>query len=530
MSNKPNTDVAQKAIENNGAKNFFFEHVNNQLTARKENLSKDFEAIKNRLFNSLSKSEFELLGMFSFLMGVDYTSQAYPQKKILTNVKARFDSLKIEDSVLEQYFNIMRAINKEHENNPEIVDVLIKEASESLKSQYTKVIEVPNEKKVDLKLIKSQLNKFLDNIQIPIGYSSAVVEFKKNDLSYESLLKANDILNNQGVFTGNSVKKFVELYGNEFFIGLLNNAGKYFNDTKFSIVYEESIVSVLETINRFDLCINPDKYTDDEYASIKEDYEKKEQERIEKLQREKEANKTEEYVQPQFNGEDISRLMNEAPDEFVVLNLLDNIKKNKFESANEVVSAIDCIIAQTDFVQHMFTYIKKNQDNPNRCVGATAISNIPVEDIITALEVVIAIESDTYKELAEANCAEIPSEQLNHIVTLVNEVIRGCILKTQDQKQYLISQLTENGITTWNHLQQIMTIIETCDIYGESASNYDNLYNYTQEKTNIQEIFESAKKLNDTQIKLSVYHAFKNWFAFHSVKPELEENTETVVE
>ena len=523
-----NNQTAQKALEQNASKNFFFEHVKTRISERKDKIISDFRAIDNRLFNELSKDEFELLGMFSFLMGVDYTSQAYPMAQTLTNVKKRFDELEISDEMISAYFHIMQRINEENSRSKTIeesvFDVLFRNAINSFKNEYTSVIEVKNSEKIELKLIKSNLNKFLDIIQIPIGYATALVDFKKNDLTYESLLKANDILNNQGTYIGSSVKKFTELYGNKFFMELLNKASKYFNDTKFALIYEESIISVLESINRLPLCIDASKYTQADYEEFKNKYQQQQEEKFNVIKAE-ESNK-ENYESPKMSGEQIQKLMNEAPDEFIVLNLLDGIKQNKFNSANEVVAAIDAIIAQSDLVEHIFTYIKKNQNSPYRSVGATGIANIEVSDIISAIDAIIAIEADTYKELAEKNCAEIPSEQLNHIVNLINEVIRGCILKTQEQKQYLISQLMENGITTWNQLQQIMTIIETCDIFGESASAYDNLYNYIHDKTNIIEVFESSKKLNDIQIQLSVYHAFKNWFDFHKLNTveETKEN------
>ena len=521
-----NNQTAQKAIEQNGSKNFFFEHVKIRISERKDKIMSDLQAINNRLFNELSKDEFELLGIFSFLMGVDYTSQAYPMPNTLKNVKERFAALEITDEMISEYFKIMEKIHKESlksvaEDDETVIDRLFKNAITLLKNNYTSKIEVKNSEKVELKLIKSNLNKFLDVIQVSIGYATALVEFKKNDLTYESLLKANDILNNQGTYTGNSIKKFTELYGNKFFMELLNRASKYFNDTKFALIYEESIISVLDTIDRFALCIDESDYTEKQYAEMKEAYQKKQEEKLASIKSAEENKET--YESPQMTGEQVKKLMNEAPDEFIILNLLDNIKQNNFNSANEVVSAIDCVIGQSDLVEHIFTYVKKNQNNPYRSVGATGIENIEPKDIVSALDAVIAIEADRYKELAEQNCAEIPSEQLNQIINLVNEVIRGCVLKTQEQKQYLISQLMENGITTWNQLQQMMTVIETCDIFGESAQAYDNLYNYIHDKTNIVEVFNSAKELNSIQIKLSVYHAFKNWFNFHVIESEVNE-------
>ena len=114
---------------------------------------------------------------------------------------------------------------------------------------------------------------------------------------------------------------------------------------------------------------------------------------------------------------------------------------------------------------------------------------------------------------------EIEPEHKQRIVTYVNDCIVCCIMENEEQKQYLISQLIENGISTYNHLQQIMSVIETCKIYGEDSIVYVNLYNYIQDKTNIKEVFENANKMTNLELKLQVYTLFKNWYSF---EPEVE--------
>lgn len=520
MENNSNQQ-AQKSLESMDSKNFFFEHVKTEIKKLKEETSlvNEFESINTRIPNPLSKKEFELLGMFSFLMGVDYTSQAYPQKHILQNVTERFNALNINQEEIGAYFAVIEKLVTIHNESEEKFEAIFAEAIDSMKSDYTRIISVKGDEVVNLKLIKSKINKFLDKIIVPIGYSKAIVEFKKSELTYENILKINDILNNDGNYTGSDIKKFTELYGDKLFMSLLNKAGEKFNQAKFAMIYEEGIITVCETAERFQLNVNPETYTDIEYEKFKTKYTEEQEKKLAEQQKVKEET---DYEPTNYTKEAVMELMQNAPDEFVSLNLLENIKKNHFDTAEDVITAIYKQTTQKDFIEHIFTYLKQNQNNSNRCVGACGLGNLYVEEVIGMLNNTIKKEGETYKKLVEENCAEIPAEQLDRIVTYINDVIKECILKTKEQKQYLISQVLENGISTWNHLQQIMSIIETCEIYGNGALAYDNLYNYTRENSNIVEVFDKVNKINDTSVNISVFTAYKEWFSYHSQAKESE--------
>lgn len=522
-----NKDLAQKNLEN-GQKNFFFDHVKNVIAEKRaaNTFEKELNDVLNCVKNdkSFDTKQYEIMGIMSFLTGIDYVSMAYPQKAVLENVQKRFEDVEITKENLEVYKNILIELSEKD------IHTFIDSPIEFYKDAVTKEIEVTNENKVALKLLKSKLNKFIDGSIIPIQFASGVVDLKRNNLTWENLLKFNSLLNEQAIYTGFSVKKFIEVYSDPFFNNLLKLAGDIFNATKFAIVYEESIVSAVESVSRFKPVFNPDEYSDEEYSKFESEYTEKREKELEEYRKQQEEN-PDAYKPLKYTGEQVKQLMTEVPDEFVVLNLLESGKFNSFKDTDSIITSIEAITKNTDFIQHIYQYLRANISNPNRQKYVKAFDGIENEDVVKALSDKIKSLGETYKELAEINCAEIPEEQHERIVNMVNDTIKACYLQSNEQKQYLISQIVENGITTWNHLQQIISIIETCNINGSDSDTYNNLINFIKEKSNITEVFENAEKLNDIQVEIKVFTAYRDWFKYLTdiddmVKKELNEETE----
>jgi hypothetical protein len=517
MDNK--NDLAQEHIEGQ-EKNFFFNHVKTVVKKQKEdgkflpNLEKILNLVTAEYVIDLSKDDFELLGILCFIMGIDYTGQAYPQRTVLENVKKRFDELEITEEEYACFENIMKCLHTKEDKISEYINT----ALERMKTAVTDEITVKSEDKLMLKNLKAKLNKFMDIAVVPVGYAIGIVELKKEDLTYERLLKINSLLQEQASFTGKNVSKLVDVYGDALFKKLIQKSTDVFNQAKFGLLYEESIISVLESMNRFDLFINPDLYTDEEYAQKKEEFEKKLEEQQQKEEQPEE--KDPEVFDKQYAESDVKDMMQNHPDEFVVSALQDSSKKY-ITDIDSVVNSIEELSKRDDYVQHIYMYMGQNLNSTKRVIGVTTLpETIDIIELTEVLNSKVTEAGKEYKRLAEINCAEIPEDQLNRVVTYVNDCIKSCVLSTEAQKTYLVSQLIENNITTWNHLQQILSIIETCQIHGEDALTYVNLYNYTQDKSNIVEVFENGKKLSELEIKMSIYRAFREWFKFHLPKEE----------
>lgn len=508
----------QKQIEKNQQTNFFFEHVKSVIKNKKENdiLKTELKNLKlnleNNNINSLTTSEYELIGVFSFLMGIDYTGQAYLQKNVLENVDKRFAELQISDDERHLYFDIMNLLK----NSTKDISDLINSAKESLKNRITLEIKPKTEDILVYKKLKSEINSFLNKLTIPIGLSISVVDFKKNELTYEKILKINSLINEQGEFNGADSKYLINLYSNQKFNELLKKASEYFDDAKYSLIYEESILSVLDSINRFpltSLVLNIDTLTDEFFEKQKSDYEEK----LEKLKSESvsENNSSENKTYDKhYTNAEIEQMMQLHPDDFVMTALEDNLNKY-IESEDDLFEAIESIINKEDYVQHIYTYMSANFNSVNRVKGEHYLFTDNIAKIVELLNNKVIEYGTKYKELVEFNCAEIPGNQIGRIVDYVNDCIKACILSTKEQKQYLLSQLIENGITTWNHLQQILSVIETCNIKGEDALCYQNLYDYINDKENIIKVFDNTKEIDNYQIRMSVYRAFREWYKFH---------------
>ena len=214
-----------------------------------------------------------------------------------------------------------------------------------------------------------------------------------------------------------------------------------------------------------------------------------------------------------YSEEQSKDIMNNKPDLFILTILEEQIQKDIDES--NILEAIDILLTKDDFVQYIYKYLATNMKHTNR-----DYSNEKYVNFVEILDSKIKELGVEYKQLAEINCKELDENQKNRIITYVNDCIESCIMSNEEQKQYLVSQLIENGISTYNHLQQIMSIIETCTIFGEDASTYVNLYNYIQDKTNIREVFDNGNKMMHLEIKLQLYTIFKNWFNINFVPNE----------
>lgn len=502
---------AQKQIEQNEKKNFFFEHVKSVIKNKKENdvlktELKNFKLnLENNNINNLTTSEYELIGVFSFLMGIDYTGQAYLQKNILENVDKRFAELQISDDERYLYFDIMNLLKSSTKN----ISELINSAKESLKNRITLEIKPKTEDILVYKKMKSEINSFLNKLTIPIGLSISIVDFKKNELTYEKILKINSLINEQGEFSGSDSKYLINLYSNKMFNELLKKASEYFDDAKYSLIYEESILSVLDSINRFpltSLVLNIDTLTDEYFAEQKKKYEE--------LIKDDKQEVDENTYSEKYTENDIKIMMEEHPDDFIITALEDNYNRY-IESKEDFIDTIEKLIRNEDYVQHIYTYMSANINSPKRIKGKHYLFTNSISEIVEMFNNKVIEYGKKYKELVEFNCAEIPENQRGRIVDYVNDCIKACILSTKEQKQYLLSQLIENGITTWNHLQQILSVIETCNIKGEDALCYQNLYDYIHDKENIIKVFDNTKEIDTYQLKMSVYRAFREWYKFH---------------
>ena len=291
----------------------------------------------------------------------------------------------------------------------------------------------------------------------------------------------------------------------------MDKSKKYFDEQIFAVVYLDSILSVVESnekiLKNYDLTsviestLTESPILNWELINKKtEELQKKNVENVEETENETE------YVQDASIN--INDLMDNNPDLFIVEILKDLVKKNDLTEL-DVTFAIDKLIDDgDDYAQHIFTYLRKMFKNRNIVEFNELYPNINYDKLMKILEENYNVAKDLYENIVEITCKPIPDEILTKVIGYVNMTIMGLILVDDNQKQYLVSQMVENQIKTYKQLQQIVQLIESCDLKGSDAMNYVVLYRFLKENTEIESIFTESTKLDKYFVDFSIIHAF----------------------
>ena len=463
-------------------KNLFFEQVKKFLT----------EMSENEILQKINMEDFETMGALCFITGVDYVGQAYKQKSVMSNVRKRFEELKLSDSVIKTFeykINFLKDSN--------ISEVYADEIKRS-KELPMKEIEVAPENQLAFIDVKAKIKNILNQLIIPISLAKGLFDIKQNKLTYDALYKLNSLINQNSSYSGKIYRSLSQLYGNELFNTLLKNMIRIYDNAKYAIIYEESFQACIDSVNRFKFDLS--EITEEQESENRKTFEQKEQERAETNREESGDEQNEKYQQKQYTKEESEKIFNENPELLVKTLLEEQIEKNLTEDT--LLEAIDALIMNEDLLQHIYTYV----------VTKSKTFSVPNEKFENILKKELQEIGAEYKKLAEINCREIEPEYSERIVQYVNACIESCIMNTEEQKQYLISQLLENGITTYLHLQQILSLIETCNIQGKDVQDYTVLYDYVNDKTNIREVFDNANKLEHLELKMKTYQAFHDFY------------------
>lgn len=523
MANNSNI-VAQKQLEGNDQM-FFFKHVRKQIDAyhEKATLTSALQEIGNKVDNNeqLDVPSFQLLGMFSFLLGMDYCQQPYIKKNIVAQVKTRFDELSITDDETNAFIDVLNKINanagdseKAFEYYKNLLAPACKKISDALTDDFKN--RVKTEDLFQYNQIRAKLYHLLNLIQIPMGFAVGLIDIKSHPLTPESLLKANSLINEQGTYSGATGTKIVELYSINMFNWMLNYASDIFNENKFAILYEESIVNALETANRLGIVVNPEQFDDEYYATCEKNWNEKQ------IVEEPVPTTSDKKVR-KYTAEETKDLMTNHPNQFVEECFEEYLGK-PIETIEELIAGFMCIRKDADYLQHIYQYMAQNRTNEKRRNEHSNFCDNP--EYIKVVDEKLKTASEKYKELVEFNCQEIPAAIRTKVINSLHDLIKTSIMKTADQKQYLLSELLGSGVTTFNHFQQIMSIIETCEILGADCEKYSLLYDYMNKTTKIKEVFENGEKLTELEVEMSMYSMLKDWLDFEGCMKKVEKAAE----
>lgn len=476
------------------------------------------EKLKSVEPQELTSKEFILLGGMSYYVGLDFCQQPILDKKIVNKFVERFKIFNFSEATINAFQEIIS--NENIIQGIEIPKDLLKE----------EVLDTIKATQLEINDTRILINTIFKNSIFPSIYSHSINEIMNTKkYTYHDIITINNILQQNINVKGSQFKNLIKLYGNKTFTKALADADTIFNNSKFAIVYYDSIISCVECQKRFE-GTNITNFLQEGF--------------IDTYDFEIEANKekTEEVkdVENDENEKRIARenelniLQNKHPRKFIVGVLCDFLKVTKFENPVQIIEAIENAGQNQDYIQHIYHYLKANQEKAHQFADGESLADDfgltteQVEEVRSIIVDKIAELRGETKALTEILLKELPAEKLPNIINYVNNVIESLVVFGMNEKGYLLSQIQQNQISTYQHLQQILSIVESQNIDGSKINNYVVLYDYLETQTDVKTVFENTGKLEGMYNKLAFYQEIRNFF--FPVTKEKEENKEEVVE
>lgn len=359
------------------------------------------------------------------------------------------------------------------------------------------------------KLFRAVTNQSL----IPV---SMVIEVKNiidnTAISYADILKMNTLLSIHYKLVGgqNAITTYRQIYSFDPFIQLMERAVELVDQQRLANAYIDAFFTAAERAPLYpldDLFIND---LDVEFSTSDV--------AIEITAPEGESSSPE-IEGPDLPEEKIAFHLSMAHDEFQeLLNtdphnalclLLWDAAAFKFNNIDTLIDVID-ELAVSEGGKNLYKFMGSQMSKIKPTRDQTFIPQLVVDklqDKITKMQA-------EYKRKAEILMAPLPPNKINSIAALCNTCISALVLSQEVQKTYLISQLYENGIKTYNQLQQIVNLIEQSDICGDYIDTYARLYGYMQESIgDFKTIMEESSDMPQIEQVIAFFIQFRNWFA-----------------
>lgn len=513
--------VQKEVGDNFNQKNaeFFFRRVQENLTNITpveivKKLSSIYCNINTDSTYQLTLKEYTLVGDLCYIVGLDMTSNIKSFNKIaVENFAKRSEILGLNIPEFgDKFEDVLVVIKPEN-----IID-----AKEELKVILTSPVYAKDENKVSL--LKSNLKKLFKHFNIPVNFAIGLDEiFNSKIFTYNDVLKLNSLLQNNSTFENNSLKHVITLYKDEFFVSVLQEADKLFQLQKFAVLYFDSILSVMELYNAkpdFVLFFDKDniegydfegKYPIDNTLDNVEEAEIVEEETT-NLSPEVEEETTK--FQEKFHPSDVeraSKFQDEEPDYFIRSVIEEQLGRNIVTFEDFITGVYKCI-ENKDFIQYFYQYISANRESKLRKEFSDVWAEFDINEFRDRLKLRINGSRDSYKQLAEKMLQPIDPDKLHSVINYINDCINELVITSGEAKNYLISQLVENQVTTYRQLQQMIGLIEQQNISGSGYYAYVALYNYLYNQTDAKEIFKQSHLTDDKGIEISVLIAIQQFY------------------
>ncbi|MCK9415461.1 hypothetical protein M0Q97_02235 [Candidatus Dojkabacteria bacterium] len=495
---------------------------------------------------------YKTMGSIAYLVGLDFTSQQYLKEEVVKNVFMRFtESFKLNDESvskevkeaklksLEKVFelfasrlfqiteeNVQEAKNKMSNSIEKFI--LNKEVNQTFKMSFLNIFQ----------LAKSLINSGIIKTNLSVDVNN-ILNKKLENISYLDITKINTLIHNDLNFFGKSINKYIKLYQSDLWAILLEDAVQRIDQQKFSIIYLDSILTLKEktpTLNymtdgdlifedsRFlsDILINIIKNNEIPYEIIKEDYDKRMVEVVHPEQIENEP-----VVEDEIGlatQDELTKMIHENPDA-AVIEIFKDICKTPNITNDLIIKSIDYLMENLDYASNLYHFfVTKINDKRTYIFG----DNIDIDLLRIKLQEKYDLLQNNYKKSVENSCGEIDEITLKEIIKMLDEVINYIMLPNSEEKTYFISQKFENSISTYNHLHQMISILENVEILLEGIPYYLKLYNYLNDNPKVKENFEIIANIEQYTTQIKIFGAIKKWYDNPEIEPiENPENKTT---
>lgn len=469
----------------------------------------------------LTKEEFKLLGDFAYIIGMDMTGT---KKKFLKQAVVHFRQ-RFEDCN-EKFMNkgFANALKDAFEVMNE---AKLRPVMDELKSNILQPIK--EAKPGEGNNLRLAFKKAFKTFIIPVNICKDVNDIltKVELITYQDILKLNTLIYGAGDFSKGSIKYVSELYGE--FRHQMIAADECMNQQKYAFIRFESILSVCEMLkvhpDAFDFLYDNEKYEKYEYA---ESEQHEANEKKEEVKTEKKEESAEEENKPAFSEkfhkktpEEVNEIYNNKPD-FYIRSMIEESLEKPVENLDDFIKGYDLLISNDDILSSIYTYMvqaSQKQDRPS--FDETWENLFTEEQFVARINMHIESKKSSYKESVEKMTKDIPEENIDRIITYVNDCIMSLVISGAKEKGYLLTQVNENQIKTWSHLREIISIIDAQKINGSNIDTYATLYNYLTAQTEYTELILDITKHERNTNYLALYNRVKDFYA-----PKKQENAE----
>lgn len=474
--------------------NFFFNNFGKHLAEIKKENTLQLTLASIQPNSKLNIEQFRAVGELAYFVGLDFCNQTDYNPVVIDRFIKRFEALGITNLEIEKFKAVFAHITE---------DAII-DAKTQMKDMLEADVIVDLNERSDFMQFRNKVATVFYNSTYPVMFCEEIETIiSKKHLNYNDILKINSLINEQLTITGKATKTLLQIFSLKIYAKVLTEAVSRLDQQKFAVVLFDSILSVVEGFKKF-----PDMFelltSDETYNTIMDGCAKMaEIDAIAPTPVEPEA--------PKEIPAEIKEKLDNYPDLFIK-NMFEETIGKPLETPEDLVEVLDVTSKNNDLVQHVYAFMKK-KETENRMPFEEVYPTISVDRCAALLNGEIAALKETQRKMTVGLLETLPDKTQDKIVKLVNSTIESLMISDSKTKGYLLSQLMENQITTYKNLQQIVALIEECEILGGQAyETYLALVEYLKANTDAERIFIESESLSDVQLQLTFKMAATKFF------------------